>query len=77
MLLLSLYLVLGLSLAYLLHYMLDQDILSESRIASWGGMLIVVALVFAVPFLIYIMLANLYAYVVRLIDDISLDDYGC
>ena len=72
-----LYTVFGLALATLAHYMLDRDILNEDRILKSFGLILVVSLVFSIPFLVYTLLNVLWTWFTRTVDDITLDDYGC
>lgn len=77
LLLFTLYTVFGLALATLAHYMLDRDILNEDRILRSFSLILIVSLVFSIPFLVYTLLNVLWNWFTSAVDDITLDDYGC
>jgi len=75
LLLFSLYSVIGLALAALVHYMLSHDLLNESRISYWVHIVFLISLVFIGPFLVYILLNRLWTWFAEKIPAITLEDY--
>ena len=73
----TLYTVFGLVLASFAHYLLREDILTEERILRSFTLILLISIIFSLPFLVYTLLNVLWTWFARTVDDITLDDYGC
>ena len=51
----SLYIIFGLALAALAHYLLDQDLITEQHMVLHFGLIVLVSLIFSLPFIVYVL----------------------